>query len=113
MPVRKRHPARTKPSKGQVAARADFRWDIFLAAVLFLLILLGAAFANVWLSQNCRVLMHSISELEGQIEREKETTRRLEVELASLKSPKRLESISLAELGLRAPTPNQIVDVQD
>ncbi len=110
---RKPRPGGKAASKRTAAARTDFRWDIFVVAVLFLLILLGAAFANVWLSQNCRLVMHSISELERQIDREKETARRLEIELASLKSPKRLESISVAELGLRTPTPNQIVDVQD
>ena len=89
----------------------EARLHPFFMFFLVLLALLSAAFANVWLSQQCRALTYEISKLEKSIRQERETSLRLEVETASLKSLNRIEKIAMNQLGLSSPTPEQIIEV--
>ena len=79
--------------------------------LLVLVTLLSAAFANVWLSQQCRLLSYEISKLEKNIRKERETSLRLDVETASLKSLNRIEKIAMNQLELSTPAPEQIIEV--
>jgi len=83
----------------------------FFMVLLVLVTLLSAAFANVWLSQQCRLLTYEISKLEKSIRAERETSLRLEVETASLKSLSRIERIAMSQLELSSPTPEQIIEL--
>jgi len=96
-----------KPAEKKV--RREIQWGSLAGSLLFLAILLAAAFANVWLTEKCRVLTYEISLLEEQVKRERENRRRLEVEVANLKSPQRIERIAVTQLGLKPPTPDQVV----
>ena len=101
----------TSPSGRRVGRWAEGRLRPFFVGFLVLLTLLSAAFANVWLSQQCRLLTYEISKLEKSIRKERETSLRLEVETASLKSLSRIEKIAMNQLELSTPTPEQIVEV--
>ncbi|MBI4773629.1 MAG: cell division protein FtsL [Deltaproteobacteria bacterium] len=108
-----------KESKGlktTAPRRSGSRWmedrlRPFFMILLVLVTLLSAAFANVWLSQQCRLLTYEISKLEKSIRMERETSLRLEVETASLKSLSRIERIAMNELQLSTPTPEQIIEL--
>jgi len=109
-------PEASKGLKTPTSRRSGSRWiedrlRPFFMILLILVTLLSAAFANVWLSQQCRFLTYEISKLENSIRQERETSLRLEVETASLKSLTRIERIAMNQLELSTPTPEQIIEL--
>lgn len=52
---------------------------------------------------------YELSQLKREIARAEEYNRKLKLEIAYLKSPKHLEDKAIKELGLRYPSPKQVV----
>lgn len=76
--------------------------------VLFLL-LLFAGISHVWVNFKRTQRGYELSQLKREIARAEEYNRKLKLELAYLKSPKHLENKAMKELGLRHPSPKQVV----
>jgi cell division protein FtsL len=87
--------------------REPIRFLHFLVA-LFLLFLL-AGIAHVWVNFKRTQTGYELSQLKKEIARAEEYNRKLKLEIASIKSPKHLENRAVKELGLRHPSPKQVV----
>ena len=79
----------------------------FFAIILFLLLLAGIS--HVWVSFERTHIGYSLSQLKKEILQIEEYNRKLKLEIASLKSPERLENKAVKEFDLRYPLPKQIV----
>lgn len=83
-----------------------------LPALIYTALLLAVSLFFVWSRLQVTHLEYDISSLEGQVRVARQETRQLQVEAASLRSPERIERIARTDLGLRLPTPEQIVTVK-
>ncbi|MDY6848763.1 MAG: cell division protein FtsL [Thermodesulfobacteriota bacterium] len=66
----------------------------------------------VWSRIQVFQLQYEISALETQVREAEQDSRRLRLEVASLSKPSRIERIAVTKLGLRAPAPDQIINVR-
>ena len=87
--------------------KESIRFIHFLAA-LFLIVLL-AGISHVWVNFKRTQTGYELSQLKREIASEEEYNRKLKLEIAYLKSPKHLEGKAMKELGLRHPSPKQVV----
>jgi len=87
--------------------REPIRFIHFLVA-LFLLFLVAGIF-HVWVNFKRTQTGYELSQLKKEIARAEEYNRKLKLELASIKSPKHLEDKAVKDLGLRHPSPKQVV----
>lgn len=78
----------------------------------FIAILLVVSLFFVWSRLQVVNLEYNISSLESRVRDLSQETKRLKLEAASLRNPVRIEQVAKAELGLRLPTPEQIIIVQ-
>lgn len=81
-------------------------------AFTFIAILLVVSLFFVWSRLQVVNLEYNISSLESRVRDLSQDTKRLKLEAASLRNPVRIEQAAKAELGLRLPTPEQIIIVQ-
>lgn len=81
-------------------------------AFTFIAILLVVSLFFVWSRLQVVNLEYNISSLESRVRDIKQETKRLRLEAASLRNPVRIEQVAKAELGLRLPTPEQIIIVK-
>jgi len=77
--------------------------------VLMLFLFMGTGIGYVWSNFERTQIGYDVSQLKKEEMRLKEINRKLRLELALLRSPQNLESKAVKELGLRQPTPEQIV----
>jgi len=89
--------------------RESIRFIHFLAALFFIVLLAGVS--HVWVNFKRTQTGYELSRLKREIAREEEYNRKLKLEMAYLKSPKHLEDKAMKELGLRHPSPKQVVYV--
>ncbi len=81
----------------------------FVLSALLSLILVGVVLVHVWLRlQVVKIgyVLSTASKLQGRLEQE---NRELQIELATLTSPDRLESLARRRLGLVAPEKGQVI----
>ena len=79
---------------------------LLILAMLFLL--MGNGISHVWSNFEVTQKGYDISRLKDEEMHLMDVNRKLRLELAILKSPKNLEILA-KELGLRQPSPNQII----
>jgi cell division protein FtsL len=96
---------RESPARGARAERRRrFVWTAFLTAAL-----IGLVLVHVWLRlQVVQVgyVLSTSSKLQNRLEQE---NRELKIELATMTSPERLESLARRRLGLRPPEKGQVI----
>jgi cell division protein FtsL len=86
----------------------NHRGFIHVLVILFLMLFL-AGISQVWINFKRTQTGYALSQLKKEIAQAEEYNRKLKLELAFLKSPEYLENRAIKELGLRHPTPAQIV----
>jgi len=79
----------------------------FFAMMLLLFLFVGVS--HVWVNSKRTQMGYSLSQIKKEIGQIREYNRKLKLEIASLKSPGRLESKAGEEFDLRYPLPQQIV----
>ena len=79
----------------------------FFAMMLVFFLLTGIS--HVWVNSKRTQIGYSLSQIKKEIEQIREYNRKLKLEIASLKSPERLENKAGEEFGLRYPLPQQII----
>jgi cell division protein FtsL len=79
----------------------------FFAMMLAFFLLVGMS--HVWVNSKRTQMGYSLSQIKKETEQIREYNRKLKLEIASLKSPERLENKARKEFGLRYPLPQQIV----
>ncbi|BCR03955.1 cell division protein FtsL [Desulfuromonas versatilis] len=66
----------------------------------------------VWSRIEAVNLEYAISSHESRLRELNQESRQLRLEVASLRNPLRIEQVARKELGLRMPTPNQVIIVE-
>ena len=87
--------------------KEPIRFIHFLVALFLLLLLAGIS--HVWVNFKRTQTGYELSQLKKEIASAEEYNRKLKLEIASIKSPKHLEDRAVKELGLRYPSPKQVV----
>jgi len=77
--------------------------------ILLLFFFMGSGIGYVWSNFESTQIGYDLSQLKKEEMRLREINRNLRLELALLRSPQNLEPKAVKELGLRQPTPEQIV----
>lgn len=77
--------------------------------ILLLFFFMGSGIGYVWSNFERTQIGYDLSQLKKEEMRLEEINRKLRLELALLRSPHNLEPKAVEELGLRQPTPEQIV----
>jgi len=83
-----------------------------IVTALMLCLLMGSSIGYVWCNFEGTRLGYDLSELKSQEMRLQEINRQLKVELATLRSPEKLERIAVEELGMVRPKPEQIITLR-
>jgi len=84
------------------------RRQVFL--VIFMLFLfMGSSIGYVWSNFERTQIGYDLSQLKKEEMRLREINRKLRLDLAVQKSTKNLEAIAIQKLGLRQPSPEQII----
>jgi cell division protein FtsL len=100
-----RSPGRERPAR---KTRAQRRRSIFLTVTLGA-VLVGLVWLHVWLRLqvvHVGYVLSTTSKLQSRLEQE---NRELKIELATMTSPDRLESLARRRLGLRQPEKGQVI----
>lgn len=98
----------TKIAAPHLHESADQQWHMFPYLVSVLLMLTIVALFHVWSRVTVIDLNLQISEAERAIREAKHEASRLRLEIASLKTPGRIEKIAREDLGMTLPTDVQI-----
>ena len=70
---------------------------------------MGSSISYVWSNFENTRIGYDLSQLKKEEMRLTEINRKLKLELATLKSPQNIERIAVKKLGLRQPSPGQII----
>ncbi len=79
---------------------------------VFLAILLAVSLFFVWSRLQLIGLQYDISSIESRLREAQREVRSLRLEAASLRQPGRIEEVARKKLGIRHPTPEQIVYIR-
>ncbi len=83
-----------------------------LLIIFMLFLFMGSSIGYVWSNFQSTRIGYDLSQLKSEEIKLMEENQKLRLELAILKSPERLETQAIARLGLRQPTPEQIIILQ-
>lgn len=77
----------------------------------FIAVLLAVSLFFVWSRLQVVHLEYDISSLEGRVRDLNQEIRRYRLEVASLRTPARIEQMARDSIGLQLPTPEQVINV--
>lgn len=88
------------------------RWDVLPYLMVVLLLLTGVSLFHVW--SRFRVVEYGlqITEAGRHLKEAQQENAQLRLEVASLKSPARIEGLAKGELGMALPTEQQVVVIR-
>lgn len=98
------------PARTAAAVRENWVSFPYLTAVMVLMTLVSVF--HVWSRVEVIDLNLRISESARSFKEEQQENKRLKVEVASLKTPARIEALAKGELGMALPTDQQVVLVR-
>ena len=98
------------PARTGAGAVARESWNTYLTGVMVLLTLVSIF--HVWSRVEVIDLNLKISESSRLFKEEQQENKRLRLEVASLKTPSRIEALAKGELGMALPTDQQVVLVK-
>lgn len=112
--------AQAKTEYGKVAAPRAFggaglslqRLDMFKFLMICMFLLTIVAVFHVWSRFKLIDLNLQIAESNRQLKEAEQEQKRLELEVASLRTPSRIEMIAKDELGMALPTEQQVIVVK-
>lgn len=84
---------------------------VALAVVAGVLMVVGVALLLVWVRLQATRTGYQLSAARHLVHKLEQEQRELEIEIATLTSPRRLETLARERLGMGPPTPGQIVSV--
>jgi cell division protein FtsL len=80
-----------------------------LLIIFMLFLFMGSSIGYVWSNFERTQIGYNLSQLKKEEMRLREINRKLRLELAILKSPQNLETLAIEKLGLKQPSPQQII----
>lgn len=108
--------ARTAYTKVAAPKRIEavyaLRWDLFPYLMVVMLLLTLVSIFHVWSRVKVIDLNLQIADVSRQMKEEQQEYNRLRLEVASLKTPARIETLAKGELGMALPTDQQVVVVR-
>lgn len=112
--------AQAKTEYGKVAAPRAFggstlpfhRLDMFRFLMICMMLLTVVSVFHVWSRFKLIDLNLEISEANRQLKESEQEQKRLKLEVASLRTPSRIETIAKDELGMALPTEQQVIIVK-
>ena len=99
----------SRPQTRKGPSKPLWRRRLLLAATALFAWLLASTFAYAWCRVQVVSLGYLLSETHRVHSRLLDDNRKLNVELARLQAPERVERIAVRQLGLKHPSKNQIV----
>lgn len=85
------------------------KWVIF--SIVMLLLFIGEMYLSTWVSVQCISVGYDINRLDKEYREHTAMRKNLEVEIALLKSPKRIAEETTRQRMLKMPTPEQIISI--
>ena len=112
--------ANIKTMSNKVAAPRQFdavtvyakRWDLFPHLMLVMVLLTLVSIFHVWSRVKVIELNLQLTDVGSQFKNEQQEQNRLKLEVASMKTPARIEALAKGELGMALPTDQQVVIVK-
>ncbi len=96
----------------RVEAADEHRWELFPHLVAVIVLMTVVAVFHVWSRVKVVDLGLEINQLRREFKDQQQEQGRLKLEVASLKSPARIEAIAKGTLGMSLPTEQQVVVVK-
>lgn len=88
------------------------RWDLFPYLMVVMVLLTLVSIFHVWSRVKVIDMNLQIAEVNRDIREQEQEHNRLKLEVASLKTPGRIEALAKGELGMALPTEQQVVIVK-
>jgi cell division protein FtsL len=88
------------------------RWDLFPYLMVVMVLLTLVSIFHVWSRVKVIDMNLQIAGLNREIREQEQEQNRLRLEVASLKTPARVEALAKGELGMALPTEQQVVIVK-
>ncbi len=88
------------------------RWDLFPYLMIVMVMITIVSIFHVWSRVRVLELGLKLTEVNRVMRDEQQENKRLRLEVASLKTPGRIESLAKGELGMALPTNQQIIVVR-
>lgn len=100
------------PRQLNVVSLNSKRWEIFPQLVIVMVLLTLVSIFHVWSRVQMIELNLQLTDVGNQLKNEQQEQNRLRLEVASLKTPVRIEALAKGELGMALPTEQQLVIVK-
>jgi cell division protein FtsL len=100
------------PRQLNVVSLGSKRWEIFPHLVIVMVLLTLVSIFHVWSRVQTIELNLQLTDVGNQLKNEQQEQNRLKLEVASLKTPVRIEALAKGELGMALPTEQQVVIVK-
>ena len=100
------------PRQLEVLAIHSRRWDLFPHLMVVMVLLTLVSIFHVWSRAKVIDVNLQLAELNGQFKEAQQEQNRLKLEVASLKTPARVEALAKGELGMALPTDQQVVIIK-
>jgi len=91
---------------------ADRRWSIFPYVMILMVLFTIISLFHVWSRVRVIELSLQSSDARRQLKDAQQENNRLRLEVASLKTPARIEALAKGELGMQIPAEKQVVVVK-
>jgi cell division protein FtsL len=88
------------------------RWDLFPYLMVVMVLLTIVSIFHVWSRVKVIDMNLQVAGLNREIREQEQEQNRLRLEVASLKTPARIEALAKGELGMALPTDQQVVIVK-
>jgi len=88
------------------------RWDLFPYLMVVMVLLTLVSIFHVWSRVRVVDMNLKIAEINRDIREQEQEHNRLKLEVASLRTPARIEALAKGELGMALPTEQQVVIVK-
>ena len=88
------------------------RWDLFPQLMVVMVLLTLVSVFHVWSRAKVIDVNLQLADLGNQLKDTQQEQNRLKLEVASLKTPARIEALAEGELGMTLPTDQQVVTIK-
>ena len=96
----------------QLEAVSPSRWDLLPYLMVVMVLLTLVSIFHVWSRVKVIDLNLQLADVNRQMKEEQQEQNRLRLEVASLRTPARIEALAKGELGMALPTDQQVVTVK-
>ncbi len=100
------------PRQLDAFALGNRRWDLFPHLMVVMVLLTLVSVFHVWSRAKVIDLNLQLTDIGGQFKEAQQEQNRLRLEVASLKTPGRIEALAKGELGMALPADQQVISVK-